>query len=160
MGEMGEGEGQRRSGAWGRFSLIVRNSRRVGTRATRWRDLESREAHLAVMARRARTEVRATPAMGLDALRLRDRADMAGVGRGGLGCASRCATEGRSKARDRVRNASIASRTPRTSRRERDRDEGTIRTHRGDASDRAASDALSRGDIKRGGPDGRFDGLD
>jgi len=79
MGEMGEGEGQRRSGAWGRFSLIVRNSRRVGTRATRWRDLESREAHLAVMARRARTEVRATPAMGLDALRLRDRADMAAM---------------------------------------------------------------------------------
>ena len=46
---------------------------------TRWRDLESREAHLAVMARRARTEVRATPAMGLDALRLRDRADMAAM---------------------------------------------------------------------------------
>ncbi len=72
------------------------------------------------------------------------------------GALGMCDDTGRSKARDRVRNASIASRTPRTSRRDRDRDEGTIRTHRGDASDRAASDALSRGDIKRGGPE-RFD---
>jgi len=55
------------------------DSRRVGTRAATGRDLGSRDAHLVVTARRARTEARAAPMEGLDALRLRDRADMAAM---------------------------------------------------------------------------------
>ena len=104
------------------------DSRRVGTRAATGRDLGSRDAHLVVTARRARTEARAAPMEGLDALRLRDRADTAAMldscaerRRGNIGVRGLvvwpggrpgCATTGRSKARDRLRDASNASRTP------------------------------------------------